>query len=94
LIQTDGGAIRFHKPLVYQTSGFQLSAISSPQKPGARAGLRNSDFGPWTAVDGRYILTGTNQIRFALGAYDHTKPLVIDPILTYSTYLSNSQYSS
>ena len=38
------------------------------------------------AVDGRYEVAG-NQVRFALGKYDHGKPLVIDPILTYLTYL-------
>jgi len=38
-------------------------------------------------VEARYVLTGTGEAGFALGAYDPALPLVIDPILSYSTYL-------
>ncbi len=41
-------------------------------------------------VQGRYILDARNRIRFLLGPYDHSKPLVIDPVLSYSTYLGGS----
>ena len=37
-------------------------------------------------VAGGYRLTG-NRVRFALGKYDHSRALVIDPVLTYFTYL-------
>lgn len=37
-------------------------------------------------VDSRYALAG-NQVSFELGSYDRRQPLVIDPILSYSTYL-------
>ena len=37
-------------------------------------------------VQGRYVVAG-NKVSFALGAYDHSKSLVIDPVLTYLTYL-------
>jgi hypothetical protein len=41
------------------------------------------------AVAARYQLAG-NHISFRLGAYDHSKELVIDPVLVYSTYLGGS----
>ncbi|HVX12138.1 MAG TPA: NF038129 family PEP-CTERM protein [Pirellulales bacterium] len=41
-------------------------------------------------VAGHYVLLGQNQIGFALGAYDLSRPLVIDPVLVYSTYLEGS----
>jgi hypothetical protein len=41
-------------------------------------------------VDCRYTIDASNQIGFSLGRYDHSKPLVIDPILSYSTYLGGS----
>lgn len=37
-----------------------------------------------------YSLSANHQIRFALGPYDASKPLTIDPILFYSTYLGGS----
>lgn len=41
-------------------------------------------------VDGGYVLLGDNQVGFTIGAYDAALPLVIDPTLTYSTYLGGS----
>ena len=41
-------------------------------------------------VSGAYQLRGGNQIGFEIGPYDPSRPLVIDPILVYSTYLGGS----
>jgi len=38
-------------------------------------------------VEGRFTLLSYNTVGFSLGAYDHARPLVIDPVLIYSTYL-------
>jgi uncharacterized repeat protein (TIGR01451 family) len=41
-------------------------------------------------VDGRFELRGRDRVGFSLGAYDPRQTLIIDPILTYSTYLGGS----
>ena len=41
-------------------------------------------------VQGRFTLDALNHVRFALGPYDHSRPLVIDPSLTYSTCLGGA----
>jgi hypothetical protein len=42
------------------------------------------------SVAGRFVLEGNGQVGFQVGAYDHRAPLVIDPVLVYSTYLGGS----
>ncbi|MEM7355138.1 MAG: SBBP repeat-containing protein [Acidobacteriota bacterium] len=42
-------------------------------------------------VAGRYVLRGPHQVGFQIAAYDADRPLVIDPILEYSTYLGDSE---
>src|SRR5262249_13517861 len=42
------------------------------------------------AVPGGYVLEGNGQVGFQVGAYAPSRPLVIDPVLSYSTYLGGS----
>jgi photosystem II stability/assembly factor-like uncharacterized protein len=38
----------------------------------------------------RYVHKGKNRVGFQLGRYDKSKPLVIDPVLVYGTFLGGS----
>lgn len=47
-----------------------------------------------TPVAGKFTLLGKDEIGFELAAYDRTRALVIDPVLSYSTYLGGSGVES
>jgi hypothetical protein len=49
------------------------------------------DSGKRHEIAGNYVVEGKNEVRFALGDYDRSKALTIDPsVLIYSTYLGGS----
>jgi uncharacterized repeat protein (TIGR01451 family) len=41
-------------------------------------------------VAGRFQMRAANRVGFAIGSYDHSRELVIDPVLDYSTYFGGS----
>jgi hypothetical protein len=41
-------------------------------------------------VEGHFSLLAKNVVGFVLGGFDHAKPLVIDPVLVYATYLGGN----
>jgi hypothetical protein len=68
--------------LVLHTSGgevLQRAPIVYQEIDGARQ-----------AISGRYVFRGKDRVGFQVAAYDRTRPLVIDPVLLYSTYLGGS----
>ena len=87
IVHLRDGDVRLHKPVVYQAGNAALSIL---QKLNAKSGLGAALSGSRTMVESHYVLTATNQVRFVLGPYDHTKPLCIDPILYYSTYMGGA----
>jgi hypothetical protein len=42
------------------------------------------------SVDGSFVLRADNRVGFAIGNYDHSRELVIDPVLNYSTYFGGN----
>lgn len=62
-------------------------------------GLRLYETAPvaWQSISGKRVPVpvewkhaGNNSLQFKVGNYDHSKPLVIDPVLAYSTYLGGA----
>jgi hypothetical protein len=64
--------------LVLHASGGEVR-LPAPVVYQERQGVRQP-------VTGRYVLKGPQQVGFELAAYDTSQPLVIDPVLVYSTY--------
>jgi uncharacterized repeat protein (TIGR01451 family) len=75
VLSTDGGDVRFHAPRVYQ-----------PALRTAGQGDANGE----TEIQGSFRQLAENKIGFALGPYDHSRELVIDPVLYYSTYFGGT----
>lgn len=67
--------------LVVHTSGGDLGWAAPVLYQDSAAGRQS--------VSGHFVVSGT-QVSFAVGAYDHSRPLVIDPTLAYSTYLGGN----
>jgi hypothetical protein len=41
-------------------------------------------------VAGNYLVTSGHRVTFSIADYDRSKPLILDPVLNYSTYLGGS----
>jgi hypothetical protein len=41
-------------------------------------------------VDARFVLKSNHEVGFVLGSYDHSRELVIDPSLSYATYIGGN----
>ena len=52
--------------------------------------IYQNDGGRRRMVDGGYEIRGAKRVGFRVRAYDRKRPLVIDPVLMYSTYLGGS----
>jgi hypothetical protein len=78
-VSTDGGAVVFYKPVVYQPATDDAALTND-----AGHGSRSRHF-----VDGKYMLSG-NRVTFEVAGYDKRRSLIIDPALAYSTYLGGS----
>lgn len=68
--------------LVLHTSDREVK-LQAPTTYQVRDGQRN-------AVAARYGITGENEVSLQVAAYDKSSALVVDPVLSYSTYLGGS----
>ncbi|MGO9862510.1 MAG: SBBP repeat-containing protein [Terriglobales bacterium] len=75
ILSTGNGDVRFHAPRIYQPAAPESGNASGKAEK---------------IVAGSFRQLADNKIGFAIGDYDHSRELVIDPLLTYSTYLGGS----
>jgi hypothetical protein len=40
-------------------------------------------------VEARYVVRGRNRVSFRIGTYDRNRPLVIDPVVSYATFVGS-----
>jgi uncharacterized repeat protein (TIGR01451 family) len=61
-------------------SGLRLQAPSIYQRDGDRR----------QPIAGRFVLRAANRVGFEIGPYDHSRELIIDPVLKFSTYFGGA----
>jgi len=76
VVETNGGEVRWHKPVIYQRASTGKTQQAAERVP----------------VVGAFTVNGGNEVAFNIGEYDKSKALVIDPVLSYSTYLGGGGY--
>src|SRR5258706_1750879 len=62
------------------------SAEITERKPSAYQEIN----GERRIIEGHYVLLKNREVGFAVGEYDHSRTLVIDPTLVYATYFGGS----
>ena len=72
ILSTEHGDVRFHAPKVYQPA--------TPESGNASGHAQKT-------IAGGFRQLADNKIGFTIGDYDRSRELVIDPVLSYSTYL-------
>jgi probable HAF family extracellular repeat protein len=79
----DAMRVDSHGDLLLRVAGVEVRQLKPFAYQEAADGRR-------VEVAARYTLSGRGEVRFALGSYDATRPLVIDPVLAYSTFLGGN----
>ncbi len=79
---TDAINVSASGDLVLSAGGIDVS-FSRPVAYQTYAGQRRE-------VPARFVMRGPGEVGFDIGGYDRTRPLVIDPVLSYATYLGGS----
>ncbi len=92
LLATDLGDVRIQKPVVYQLDPDGHKTLVAGQYLVERqtTNLRSASNPQSSVLSTRY--SALPKIGIQLAAYDRTKPLVIDPVVLYSTCLGGSGY--
>jgi hypothetical protein len=94
VLKVGGEEVRFHKPVVYQptaavaydrrTRGPKID--SALGKPNPEPRITSPD-----ALSGTFVLASNNEVTFRVTGNDPKRALVIDPVLSYSTYLGGGK---
>ena len=104
VLHAGGHQVRFRKPRVYQeiagrqvdvAAGWELGPEFRVQGSGLRPGLAGCDVRHASRIarqsgNRKSKIENRKSAHFHLAAYDRTRPLVIDPVLAYSTCLGGA----
>jgi hypothetical protein len=87
-------AFSFDKPVRVSSSGDLVVDLGDAQLHFLRPVAYQESGTSRKEVPAKFLLARNGKVRFKLGAYDHSKPLVIDPVFGFSTYLDGTNSDS
>jgi hypothetical protein len=91
ILKIGNHTIRQHAPIAYQEINGQKQEVSSQwsltKVPSSKFQVLSLE---QTATDNGQRTTDNFIIKFDVGNYDQTKPLIIDPVIVFSSYLGGS----
>lgn len=87
LIEVAGRTLVQRAPIAFQYGDVALAATPDATRLRHSAAAR-------IPVASRYVLDRDGRVRFELGGYDRSRPLVIDPVFAYSSCLGGSGYDA
>ena len=85
-------ALRFEgaRDVVIEESGDLVLRVDDTEIRQPKPVIYQEIDGARQTIDGHYVMLSKDHVGFEVARYDSTWPLVIDPILIYSTYLGGS----
>ena len=83
-------AFSFDKPARVTPSGDLIVDLGGAQLHFLRPVAYQESGASRKEVPAKFLIARNGEIRFKLGAYDHARPLIIDPVFGFSTYLDGS----
>ncbi|MDD8026174.1 MAG: SBBP repeat-containing protein [Acidobacteriota bacterium] len=82
--------IRYNRPVRIDTNGdLVITYDHGEMRESAPVAWQESN-GAKIPVDASFRSFGADEIGFEIGGYDHAQPLIIDPVLTWNTFLGGS----
>jgi Abnormal spindle-like microcephaly-assoc'd, ASPM-SPD-2-Hydin/Beta-propeller repeat len=70
--------------------GDLVLAVSDGEMALRKPRIYQEKSGEKTEIAGNYLLGPSGRVSFDVGEYDHSQPLIIDPVLSYATYLGGT----
>ena len=87
----DPGAVRFQisgaRSLSANAAGHLVISTDAGEMQWKRPVVYQTIAGKRVPVDGGFAIRANGEVGFRIGAYDSREPLVIDPVLSYSSYV-------
>jgi hypothetical protein len=86
--------LRYNVPVRIDKSGNLVMTLMTGEMRETRPVAWQEVAGKKIAVEAVYRILGVREVGFAVGAYDPRYPLVIDPVLTWNTFLGGSGFDN